>query len=179
MSRLTTKESFVRERLTEARDARGITQGSLATALGKAASTISNWERGEQAPEPASLDMLAQVLGVSPGYFLRPIPSYGNNAIFFRSLANATVRARTKEKARVRWLQHISLSLQETLEFPAINFPDLGFGSFQNLDEEHLERIAQDLRAYWRLGEGPITNMVLVGENAGVVVGIDEVGTTK
>jgi Zn-dependent peptidase ImmA (M78 family)/DNA-binding XRE family transcriptional regulator len=179
MSRLSTKEFFVRERLTEARDARGLTQSSLATALGRAASTISNWERGEQAPEPASLDMLAQALRVSRGYFLRPIPNYGNNAIFFRSLANATIRARTKEKARVRWLQHISLSLQETLEFPATNFPDLGFVSFLNLDEDHLEKIAQDLRAYWRLGEGPITNMVLVAENAGVVVGIDELGSTK
>jgi Zn-dependent peptidase ImmA (M78 family)/DNA-binding XRE family transcriptional regulator len=180
MSRLTTKEFFVKERLTEARDARGVTQGVLGTALNRAPSTISNWERGEQAPEPTSLDQLARALGVSTGYFLRPMPQHGTSAIFFRSLANATIRARTKEKARMRWLQHISLSLQETLEFPAVNLPEFVTPkAYLRLREEDLERTAENMRLFWRLGEGPITNAVLVAENAGVVVGIDEIGSTK
>jgi Zn-dependent peptidase ImmA (M78 family) len=108
------------------------------------------------------------------------MPHHGSNAIFFRSLANATVRARTKEKARVRWLQHISLSLQQTLEFPNVNLPDLVTPkAYLKLNEQDLEQIAERMRTLWRLGEGPINNAVLVAENAGVVVGIDEVGSTK
>ncbi|QND71944.1 helix-turn-helix domain-containing protein [Tardiphaga robiniae] len=180
MSRFTTREYFVKERLTEARDARGLTQTALAAAMKRSGSTISNWERGEQAPEPATLNQLAQTLGVSTNYLLCPMPQHGDGAIFFRSLANASIRARTKEKARMRWLQHISLSLQETLEFPEVNIPEfVTQGAYLNLKEEDLERTAENMRLFWKLGEGPINNAVLVVENAGVVVGIDEIGSTK
>jgi Zn-dependent peptidase ImmA (M78 family)/transcriptional regulator with XRE-family HTH domain len=180
MSRPTTKEFFVRERLIEAREARGVTQADLAQALQRAGSTISNWERGEQAPEPSSLDQLARALGVSPKYFLRKIPNHGSNAIFFRSLANAASRARVRERARVRWLQHISVVLQESLEFPIVDCPNfVEIDSYIKLNHDDLEKIALEMRRHWKLGEGPIKNAVLVAENAGVVVGIDEVGSTR
>ncbi len=75
MSRPSTKDFFVKERLAEAREARNITQTDLAKALQRSPSTLSNWERGEQAPEPASLEQLARALGVSTGYFLMA-PAY-------------------------------------------------------------------------------------------------------
>jgi Zn-dependent peptidase ImmA (M78 family)/DNA-binding XRE family transcriptional regulator len=180
MSRPSTKDFFVKERLTEARDARGVTQADLGKALGRSASAISNWERGEQTPEPVVLSPLASVLGLSMRYFLRPMPDHGNSAIFFRSLANATARARSRERARMRWLQHISLTLQETLEFPHVDMPEfVERGAYLRLTHNDLEQIALAMRKHWRLGEGPVTSMVLVAENAGIVVGIDEVGSTK
>lgn len=176
----TTKEFFVKERLIEARDARAITQADLAKCLERPASTISNWERGHQAPEPSSLDLLARILGIPSGYFVRPMPTHGISAIFFRSLANTTVRVRTREKARMRWLQHISLALQATLEFPHDGFPQIvGPRDYLKLKEVDLEHIAEALRTHWKLGESPVTNIVLVVENAGAIVGIDEVGNTK
>jgi Zn-dependent peptidase ImmA (M78 family)/DNA-binding XRE family transcriptional regulator len=179
MSRPTTKGFFVRERLVEAREARSITQRDLAVSLSRAGSTISNWERGEQAPEPHSLEQLSTILGVSAGYFLKPLPRHGPSPIFFRSLAKAAARARSREKARVRWLQHISLALQEILHFPEVDVPELVEpGGYAKLKEDDLEAIALALRAHWRLGEGPIKDMLLVAENAGVVIGIDEVGST-
>jgi Zn-dependent peptidase ImmA (M78 family)/transcriptional regulator with XRE-family HTH domain len=180
MSRPSTKEFFIRERLTEARDARGLTQADLADSLQRSRFAISNWERGEQAPEPALLEQLASVLGVPTGYFRKPIPEHGNGAVFFRSLANATARARTRERARVRWLQHISLTLQGTLDFPAVSFPQLLLrGDYKKLENDDLEQIADAVRKHWKLGDGPIKNMVLVAENAGAVVGVDETGSTK
>jgi Zn-dependent peptidase ImmA (M78 family)/transcriptional regulator with XRE-family HTH domain len=180
MSRPTTKGFFVSERLTEAREARYLTQRQVATALGRSDSTVSNWERGEQAPEPRSFDQLADVLGVFTGYFLKPMPDHGPSPIFFRSFANATARARTREKARVRWLQLISLSLQEVLDFPPVDVPELVEPkSYARLSDDDLERIAQAMRSHWRLGESPIEDMLLITENAGVVIGIDEVGSTS
>jgi Zn-dependent peptidase ImmA (M78 family)/transcriptional regulator with XRE-family HTH domain len=179
MSRPSTKGFFVKERLIEAREARAITQKDLAKSLGRSDSTISNWERGEQAPEPRSLDQLAAVLGVSPRYFLQPMPPHGPSPIFFRSLSKAAARARAREKARVRWLQHISLAVQEILHFPPVDFPEIVEpGAYSKLDEGDMERVALDMRAHWNLGEGPIDDAVLVAENGGVVVGIDEVGST-
>jgi Zn-dependent peptidase ImmA (M78 family)/transcriptional regulator with XRE-family HTH domain len=180
MSRPNTKGYFIKERLTEARDARGVTQADLGKSLNRSGSAVSNWERGEQTPEPVTLEQLARALGVSTSYFGKEIPEHGNCAIFFRSMANATKRARTREKARVRWLQHTSLALQEILEFPDVNFPEfVAPDEYAKLDYGELERIASHMRAHWNLGEGPIANMVLVAENAGVVVGIDEIGSTR
>jgi Zn-dependent peptidase ImmA (M78 family)/transcriptional regulator with XRE-family HTH domain len=179
MSRPTTKEFFVKERLTEAREARGLTQSVLAQALGKSASTISNWERGEQSPEPASLEMLSRDLRLPTRYFLKQMPSYGSEAIFFRSLSNATARVRSREKARMRWLQHISITLQNTLDFPRLDVFSLPKNDYKKLSHDDLENIASEVRARWQLGDGPIANMLLVAENAGVVVGIDEVGSTS
>lgn len=180
MTRPSTKGFFVKERLIEAREARDITQAGLAKAIGRSGPTISNWERGQTAPEPHLLDELAAALGVRPGYLLKPVPAHGEHAIFFRSLANAAARARTRERARVRWLQHVSLALQDLLEFPDIDIPAfVAPGDYVRLDKADLERVAAEMRLHWGLGESPIPNMVLVAENAGIVVGVDEVGSTK
>lgn len=179
MSRPSTKGLFVKERLVEARDARSLTQKHVARALNRGESTISNWERGGQAPEPTALAELASALGVFPSYLLRPMPDHGGTPIFFRSLANATVRARTREKAKVRWLQHIALSVQEVLDLPPVDVPEVVKGDeYLSLKTEDFENIAGELRAHWDLGEGPIRTMALVAENAGIVVGVDETGST-
>jgi Zn-dependent peptidase ImmA (M78 family)/transcriptional regulator with XRE-family HTH domain len=180
VSRPNTKGFFVKERLTEAREARGVTQTDIGKPLNRSGSAVSNWERGEQTPDPVTLDNLAGILGVSTSYLGKGMPDHGDAAIFFRSMANATKRTRTREKARVRWLQHTSLMLQEILEFPKVKFPEFTeLGAYAQFDDGELERIASDMRAHWNLGDGPIPNMVLVAENAGVVVGIDEVGSTR
>ena len=106
------------------------------------------------------------------------MPRHGESPVFFRSLANATKRVRTKEKARVRWLQHISLALQKTLDFPRLNVPCLiRDNDFLSLSNADLEGVAANVRQAWCLGDGPIKTMGLVIENAGIVVGVDEVGS--
>ena len=179
MTRPSTKGFFVKERLVEARDAGVLSQKDVAVLVGRSPSTISKWESGEQAPEPAALESLAAALGVGVPYLLKEMPDYGRPSIFFRSLASTTARARTRARGRTRWLQHISLALQEFVDFPLVNFPDLGPIDYRALSDADLERIALELRAFWNLGEGPIPLMALVAENAGVVVGIDKAGSKK
>lgn len=173
-------DGFIGERLSLARDARNVTQAHLAAVLGVVTPTISRWEHGDRTPDAAQLAGLAAALGVYPTYFLRPIASHGDAPIFFRSLASATVKARTKERAKMRWLQHISLTLQESLEFPNVNIGNaIQEGDYVRLSDSDLEDIAIYLRRLWGLGDGPIRNISLVLENAGVTIGIDEVGSTK
>ena len=87
---------------------------------------------------------------------------------------------RSRERARMRWLQDISLTLQKILEFPTVDYPQfVEPGEYVRLGHADLERIAMDMRRHWRLGEGAIKNIVLVAENAGTVIGVDEVGSTK
>ena len=169
-------DGFVGERLSLARDARNITQSQLAEALDVVTPTISRWERGERKPDGEQLIKLADALSVHPPYFLKPI---ADAPIFFRSLSSATVKARTKERAKMRWLQHISGTLQAELEFPPVDIePAICPRDYSRISDSDLEQIAADVRKRWKLGEGPISNMALLAENAGVVVGVDEVGST-
>lgn len=180
MSRPNTKGYFVKERLVEARDARSMTQRQLAKKLGVSDRTISHWECGERTPEPNALDHIADALDLYPSFFLKKNIAHGDSPIFFRSLSNATVRARTRERAKVRWLQHISVTLQEHLDFPDLDMPvALDSGQYKTVNENDLEDLALTMRRHWGLGEGPIKQMVLVAENAGIVIGVGEVGSSK
>ena len=179
MSRPTTKGFFVRERLIEAREARGLSQADIATLVDRSASTISKWESGDQAPDPAILENLAANLGVTTAYLVRQMPDYQSPSIFFRSLKAASARSRTRARARIGWMQTVSLALQEIVDFPSLNIPDLDIGDYRRIDDARLEEIATELRAFWNLGQGPIRSIGLVAENAGIVVGMDSAGVTK
>lgn len=149
-----------------------MTQKAVATSIGRESSLISKWESGHSAPEPATLAPLADSLEVYPTYFSKELPNRGT--IFFRSLANAAKRARNREEAKLRWVQDISISVQEYLDFPEVDLPDFVDGRhYSQLSNDDLEEIAIQMRAHWELGESPIDNVVLLCENAGIVIGLD------
>ncbi|NMI19795.1 helix-turn-helix domain-containing protein [Xanthomonas hortorum] len=61
-------------RLREARLAKGLTQADLGAVLGldeenSAAPRISRYERGDRVPDPASMEKLAEALGLPVAYF--------------------------------------------------------------------------------------------------------------
>jgi len=172
---------FVPERLVEAREARGLaTQLALASLVGKPRSTISRWELGEATPEPEALDLLARQLNVRRSHLLRPVPKHGDGAFFFRARKSVEKDIRASERARLQWVQDISLVLQHYYDFPKYDVPDLLNGeSYRSLRDEDFERIALELRRHWNLGEGPVASVIAVLEARGFVVAYDEVGSAR
>jgi Zn-dependent peptidase ImmA (M78 family)/transcriptional regulator with XRE-family HTH domain len=166
---------FQSERLTEAREARAITKAALAQLVGRASSTLSNWESGRQTPDPEALDDLARALRVSKDYFLKKPSGHGDGLIFFRSMVAATATYRKRCSARLRWMQDISLALQEWVDLPPVNLPSLSLPDYRLLKGKDIEAAADACRKHWRLGRGPISDVILAMENAGIVVAFDEV----
>ncbi|MBQ4637131.1 MAG: helix-turn-helix transcriptional regulator, partial [Clostridia bacterium] len=62
-------KGFFREQLTALRKEHNFTQSELSTQLGISDKTYSRWETGDGEPDMASLDMLAQIYGISPAVF--------------------------------------------------------------------------------------------------------------
>jgi len=58
------------DRIRERREARRLTQQDLASALQISAQAVSKWERGENAPDIATLVALSRLLGVSTDWLL-------------------------------------------------------------------------------------------------------------
>jgi Zn-dependent peptidase ImmA (M78 family)/DNA-binding XRE family transcriptional regulator len=170
---------FQSARLIEARESRGLTQLALAELATRTSSTISRWENGSQSPEPDALESLASVLNLPVSFFLKPPPDHGEAPVFFRSMASSTQSLRRRARARLRWGQDIALTLQEWVDLPDLDVPVLQATDYRDIRDADIEQMANECRAIWGLGLGPISDVLLVLENAGVCVIKEEVGSVQ
>ena len=56
----------INENIKKFRIFRGIKQNGLAKMLGKSKNTISNWERGDNDPDPDTIEKICKILDVTP-----------------------------------------------------------------------------------------------------------------
>ena len=94
-------------------------------------------------------------------------------------MASTTQSVRKRTQARLRWAQDIALSLQQWVDLPEVNVPRLDVTDHREIRDEDIERMAKECRHFWELGVGPIADVLLVLENAGIAVVKEEVGTVK
>lgn len=162
---------FVAARLVQAREARGLTAVALAEMVGVRSTSISNYERELQSPSPEVMERLAKVLNQPAGFFLRPMPAGSPDRIWWRAMSAATKSARARAGARHEWLREIVTYLGEFVEFPALNLPEFNLPSdVREITAEVIEEVARECRRFWRLGSGPIADIVLLLENNGIIV---------
>ena len=163
--------NFKGKRLTHAREARGITQTSLAHMINISRAAISQYEKGQRAPSSDILKKIANTLNFPMHFFLRNDGSRVSTPIFFRSMSSATKIARLRAKRRYEWLLDIVRYLREFVTLPEVNFPRFDIPSAAiSIDNEIIEDIANRTRAHWGLGFGPISNVTWLLENNGAIV---------
>lgn len=171
---------FVSDRLIEARESRGLTQISLAELIDRTSSSVSRWESGKQRPDSTVIRSLSQSLNMPMGFFFQPTIDYGSSPMFFRTMASTTQSIRKRVKVRLRWAQSISTTLQKWIDLPGVDVPHFNIGNDHcSIRDQDIEVFAEKCRNAWGLGVGPISDLLLVLENAGVVTVKDEVGTAK
>lgn len=156
-------------RLEQAIAARGLTKGQLASLVGVSAPTVTKWCKGDQAPELETFDRLASVLNVQPEWLtrtmLRPV-----SAPMYRSNASALKAARAKLEARTEWTQEVALLLADYVDYPKVNLPLRDFQDPEQISDSDIEAAAEECRALWQLGKGPIQNLALAAESAGILI---------
>lgn len=166
---------FISARLREAREARGLTAISLAEMVGVSRQAISQYEIGVGSPRPEVLKRISSVLNVPEHRFVRPVDRSESRTVFYRSMSAATKAARSRAQARYAWLREIVSYLVEHVEFPRVNFPDFQLPSDPAMiSTDDIERIANETRRFWGMGDAPISNMVWLLENNGAIVARDE-----
>jgi Zn-dependent peptidase ImmA (M78 family)/DNA-binding XRE family transcriptional regulator len=171
---------FVGERLREARQVRGLRAVQLAEILGVTPSAISAYETGRKSPTPPVADAIAAKLNLPLYYFLRPVIDRPVDPVFYRSMSAATKTARSRAEGRLRWLEDLADHLGAVVAFPDINLPAVDLPSNPLvLSDEDIEQIAADARAHWQMSaDGPISHMVYLLENQGVIVARDYLGAS-
>jgi Zn-dependent peptidase ImmA (M78 family) len=157
------------ERLEQALSVRALSKGQLAALVGVSASTVTKWSKGDQAPEAETFERLASVLNVKPEWLTRP-PLKPVSAPLFRSNASALKSGREMLHARIGLLQETALLLSEYVEYPALNLPVRAFSSADQITRAEIESAAEECRELWKIGKGPIQDLLLAAEGAGVIV---------
>lgn len=190
-------KNFVPRRLTMAREARALLRKELAERVGKTPATVSKWESEDysQTPEPATLSKLAETLAVEPDWFFKPFcstksyitlsadPGLGKtqtSAVFYRSLKSELGVLRAKARARLGFVEAIEEVVSDYVDLPDVDIPDLLDGrDALRVRKEEIEGYADALRDHWALPDGPVEDLLLIIENAGIVVAEDEIGSLK
>lgn len=168
---------FVGSRLREAREVRSLTAVALSEMVGVSPQAISQYEGGKSSPSPDVLRSIAGVVNLPEHFFLRAARDYDRGTIFYRSMSSATKGARARAERRFAWLRDIVRYLTEFVALPESNFPDLNLPSDTLLlSDEEIEDAAEEVRRYWGLRDGPISNMVLLLENQGALIARDKLG---
>lgn len=112
------------------------------------------------------VDALAYELGVEPHFFSYPL---GNQVkeeeCHFRKRKTTLVSSKRESAARATLMNKLVEMLESYLELPDVNFPKFELTSLADAEAASIE-----CRKHWKLGDGPIKNMVRVAENAGAIL---------
>lgn len=167
------KANFQPIRLTQARSLKMLNMTELAERTGLTRQAISQYEKG-MAPSGEKLRELAKALDVSERFFTKPLSDTEQNqhgVPSFRSMSSASAKARKQAHSYLELMAHISGSLTDYVRFPEVRLPDFNIKDFVSLTDEDIENIAAKTRGFFGLGNGPISDVSLLLENHGVVIG--------
>jgi Zn-dependent peptidase ImmA (M78 family)/DNA-binding XRE family transcriptional regulator len=161
--------------VTLARDAAGLTQGSLAQQVGVSQALISKIEHGLEIPNDDLLKQMSFACEVPPQFFLQQDEVLGESIVDFFHKKRKTLPAKPLKKANAlaNVIRLETRRLLGPLEFDARPFPAFA------RDEYAPEVAAQAVRATWRVPAGPLPNLVALLEAAAVPVFIMGLGHEK
>lgn len=168
---------FQPERLTQIREARGLSKINLGRLVDRSPSTITKWENGSHAPDAEVLDLLGQTLNCPITWFTKQTKLFEKSPVFFRTMSNTAKDLRKTSEIYMTWLQEASCFIQEYLDYPSVNIPHLKVNDYRAIDDEMIEKMATKCRSIWGLGIAPISDLLLLIENAGVICARFEQGS--
>lgn len=152
---------------------RRMTATALAAAVGVSNQMVSKFLGGKSVPQADVLRLIADVLAEPLAFFLRPLPMGFDegSAPFMRSYASATKRARLAAATLKDRTREMADYVDRFVELPTPHFPHLTLGNDPAaIGWRDIERAAEETRAFWGLGDGPIANVVRLLEHHGGVV---------
>jgi len=165
-------EKIIPERLKEARIARGYSMAELAKIIEVTPQTISQYESGKITPSWDVLRKIINVLDFPLSYFTKRYDddSAEEDTIFFRSLRSTSKKSRSMSEKKIKWSVRFYNFLDKFVSFPSLDIPNWNEILKNDLSDETLEYLATELRKYWGLGLGPISNLTLLLEKKGFLI---------
>lgn len=148
-----------------ARSYRGITQLELSEKSNIQQGILSFFEQALRVPDEKQIADIARVLDFPVSFFTQDGTDFPTGIIFHRKRSSLKVKTKLQLEAEVKLRIHCLKLLLTELDITS-NVPD-----FKNdFYSENPRQIAQSLRHYWKVPNGPITNLVKLLEDNGIIV---------
>lgn len=158
------------ERITYAREMKGLSKKELAVKVDKTPSAISQIEKGVIRPDTETLARISFALSVPPNFFAkRERSKYINFGHCHFRLKRAVSQIKRKQSVRIG---DFFVELIDLLQSKGVVFPEekiSGF-HFQPKAMDDIELAAMELRKFWGMGLGPIPNITRLIESKGIIV---------
>lgn len=156
------------DKLTVARRAAMLSMEELANRIGKTRQFVCKLEKNAE-PTEDILEKICGALGITKTFLYTERDSYIDTEKFhFRSLKTRTKTVTMNIKCRVEMLGSVIKKLEEEVELPEVDLPDVSCFDIKKFSE--IERLSESVREYWELGNGPISNVVELLEYIGIIV---------
>ncbi len=157
-------------RLRIARQAATLNKKDLAERVGVSPASISHYENGTTRPSAPTVASLALALGVPVGFFAsdRPLGEAPATTAHFRSLRSTSKRERDRAFAHALLTWEFSQILERYVRLPECDLPsDITVNTDRPFSD--VEAAARRAREFFRLGTGPVPNVIRLLESRGVV----------
>ena len=177
-------DNFIGERLTYARNRKGISMQDIAELLGVQRQYIHKieTEKENKAFSHQQIQLIAKELGVDSDFFYqKPQNTISHDRLHFRSVAIPNYIC---EQARILAEDVVSVCsfVRDFIEPLGLSFPEFHLDGIADSEKiktdalyaNELEEVAQKVRDIVGLGDGPLSNMVRVLESQGIVVTYSE-----
>lgn len=161
------ESEFEPSRLRLGRELKGWSQAELARSLEVSAQAISQFESGASRPSAATVRLLGKALGVPSAFFSLGVTETHEG--FFRSLRRSSVTERRRARAIAHTAHDIAIAGEARMRLPEPAIPEIPLEDLEP-DPVVLEGVAASVRRQWQLPAGPISDVVGLLEEHGVVV---------
>lgn len=164
-----TSTLFDKRRLTLARQYNELTKVELARRTGLSSAAIGQYESGKIQPGPDALASLKWELKFPTSFFEKGRSSFPleRSTAHFRSLTSSNKKKKDKLLVKAELLIELVHLLERYVNIPYVDMPPV---VLEDETPESLEKAADEVRQYWGLGQGPISNVVWLLEKKGCVV---------
>ncbi len=158
---------FNSERLKFARIYNAMTCDELGEKVGLTKQTISFYENGNEPPLKAMFSISRQLNFPFAFFYTDDNKTVKMENTFYRALLSTTKKEKTAQTYKIEMLLRIFEIINEYVEFPRINLPNMKINIRSDKD---IVEIARELREFWGLSTKPIKDMVYVMEKNGILV---------
>jgi Zn-dependent peptidase ImmA (M78 family)/DNA-binding XRE family transcriptional regulator len=183
MKKLDNKLNYIiPARLHQARLSRGLSLSELSNKVSVSSQALSQYEIGKTKPSMKVMQEIVDALGFPFDFFKKEINS-GNivkSAVYFRSRKTSPKKIKEALSLKVDFIKDIVDVLEKYVEFIEVNLPNFDdLLDDDEIDFDNIEKIVNRLRKHWKIGFGPIDNMIELLQENGFIISKVEFNNRK
>lgn len=171
---------FEPQRLRDARIASGKTIKEVAEEIGVSSQAISMYELSRCKPKAELFLKLMKLYHLPIYFFKKPYHHLNQSQIYFRSFSATTSTKRNTSIVLSNWVcDEIYEFLKDIIRFPQVDKLFNRIRDFKNIGTfQNMEYWARFVRKAWKLDDTPISNLIRLLEEKGVIVVLLDLDTT-